>query len=269
MTGRSRSDAPATAPARRCRRGARRGGGARRRRAPAPQHAVHLPEDAVEVVDEAEGPGREHQVDAVRPQEGEVGEVTVVQLDLDALALAEAASERQLLARRIDADGVRPAWRTRSSTAPHRSRARARACPEGGRAGGARPRSRCRARSGRRRSGDGPQPGTRPSACPMRRRCRRARLCRHGVSRHGVSRHGVSRHGVSRHEGILPRQDGRVPGSACGELLDHPVSVVVVVLHRRALHEVGGGAEQRPTDAAILGDLGAADRVDDHARGVG
>ena len=61
---------------------------------------MHLAEDAVEVVHEAEGLGREHQVDAVRPQEREVGEVTVVQLHLDVLAFAEATGEPELLARR-------------------------------------------------------------------------------------------------------------------------------------------------------------------------
>ena len=52
---------------------------------------------------------------------------------------------------------------------------------------------------------------------------------------------------------------------AGSELLDHPVRVVVVVLHRRRLHEVRRRAEQRTTDAAVEGDLRAAHRVDDHA----
>ena len=45
--------------------------------------------------------------------------------------------------------------------------------------------------------------------------------------------------------------------------------LVVVVLHRRRLHEVRRRAEQRAADAAVEGDLGAAHGVDDHAGRVG
>ena len=45
--------------------------------------------------------------------------------------------------------------------------------------------------------------------------------------------------------------------------------LLVAVLHRRRLHEVGRRAEQRAADAAVLGELGAADGVDDHAGRVG
>src|SRR4029450_3383904 len=41
------------------------------------------------------------------------------------------------------------------------------------------------------------------------------------------------------------------------------------VLDRRRLHEVGGGAEQRPADPAVKGELGAAHGVDHHAGRVG
>jgi hypothetical protein len=56
---------------------------------------------------------------------------------------------------------------------------------------------------------------------------------------------------------------------AGGELLDQPVRVVVVVLHRRRLHEVRGRAEQWAADAAVERKLAAAHRVDDHAGRVG
>ena len=47
------------------------------------------------------------------------------------------------------------------------------------------------------------------------------------------------------------------------------MGLVVVVLHRRRLHEVGRRAEQRATDAPVEGHLGAAHGVDDHAGRVG
>ena len=53
------------------------------------------------------------------------------------------------------------------------------------------------------------------------------------------------------------------------EGLDHVVGHVIVELHRRRLHEVGGRPEQGATDSPIEGELGAPDRVDDHAGGVG
>ena len=66
---------------------------------------MHLAEHPVEILDVAEGVGREDQVDRVGPQEGQVGEVAVAELDLDLLALAQPAGERQLLGREVDADG--------------------------------------------------------------------------------------------------------------------------------------------------------------------
>src|SRR2546425_171865 len=44
---------------------------------------------------------------------------------------------------------------------------------------------------------------------------------------------------------------------------------VVVVLHRRRLHEVARRRQQRAADAAVEAETGAANGVDDHARGVG
>jgi hypothetical protein len=54
-----------------------------------------------------------------------------------------------------------------------------------------------------------------------------------------------------------------------GELLDQLARFLVAVLNGRALHEVRGWAEQRTADAAVLGDLAAAEGVDDHAGRVG
>src|SRR5829696_4041483 len=55
---------------------------------------------------------------------------------------------------------------------------------------------------------------------------------------------------------------------ATDELFDGIPGGGVVVLLGRRLHEVGGRREQRPADAPVQGDLGGADRVDDHAGGV-
>src|SRR5215207_6248891 len=54
-----------------------------------------------------------------------------------------------------------------------------------------------------------------------------------------------------------------------GELLHQLARFLVAVLNGRALHEVRGRAEQRTADAPVLGDLAAAERVDDHAGRVG
>ena len=49
------------------------------------EHPVHLTEDPVEVLDISEGVGREDQVDGVGSQEGQVGQITLAQLDADFL----------------------------------------------------------------------------------------------------------------------------------------------------------------------------------------
>src|SRR5580704_1096107 len=65
---------------------------------------------------------------------------------------------------------------------------------------------------------------------------------------------------------VLGPHRAAIPG---GELLDHLVADVVVVLDRRRFHEVGRRPEQGPADAPIEGELGAPDRVDDHPGRVG
>ena len=55
------------------------------------------------------------------------------------------------------------------------------------------------------------------------------------------------------------------PGSPAANASTISWADVVVVLHRRRLHEVGGRAEQRAADAPVEGELGAAHGVDDHA----
>src|SRR6266568_2721413 len=67
------------------------------------------------------------------------------------------------------------------------------------------------------------------------------------------------------------RRCGRLAGQASAadfaadELLYRLAGDVVAVLLGRRLHEVGRGRDDRAADAAVLGDLGGADRVDDHA----
>src|SRR4051794_29725587 len=58
---------------------------------------------------------------------------------------------------------------------------------------------------------------------------------------------------------------------AVDEVLDGLAGLVVEVLHRRRLHEVARGRQDRATDAAVLRDLRRAQGVDDDAgrvRGV-
>src|ERR1022692_37194 len=55
---------------------------------------------------------------------------------------------------------------------------------------------------------------------------------------------------------------------ATDELLHQIAGDVVTVLLGGRLHEVGGGRQDGPADAAILGDLRGPDGVDDHASGV-
>src|SRR5690606_27661296 len=90
------------------------------------------------------------------------------------------------------------------------------------------------------------------------------------------------------HAGTLPAGAGRVPGRpeisasrACAggsgsaldlsadEGLDRGATLVVGTLHRRGLHEVRRRRQDRATDAAVLGDLGRPDGVDDDAGRVG
>ena len=68
------------------------------------QHAVDLPEDAVDVVHGRQTPHRQHGVDRVGPDEGQLGERCVVQLDPDLLALAGRACLGHLVRRLVDAD---------------------------------------------------------------------------------------------------------------------------------------------------------------------
>src|SRR3954453_6919962 len=58
---------------------------------------------------------------------------------------------------------------------------------------------------------------------------------------------------------------------AADEGLDEVAGLAVAVLHRRAFHEVGRRGQDRAADAAVLGDLGRGDGVDDdpgRVRGV-
>src|SRR5689334_8303267 len=52
------------------------------------------------------------------------------------------------------------------------------------------------------------------------------------------------------------------------EHLDVLAGLVVEVLDRRGLHEVRGRGQDRAADAAVLGDLGSAQGVDDDTRRV-
>src|SRR5687768_13501412 len=56
---------------------------------------------------------------------------------------------------------------------------------------------------------------------------------------------------------------------AADEGLDAFAAEVVGHLHRWGFHEVGGGGQDRAADAAVEGDLGGADGVDDDAGAVG
>src|SRR3546814_9656559 len=58
-------------------------------------------------------------------------------------------------------------------------------------------------------------------------------------------------------------------GLAVGVGLDEAVGLLVAVLPAGALHEVGARALEGAAHASVEPDLGAADRVDDHAGGVG
>src|SRR5262249_42761209 len=52
---------------------------------------------------------------------------------------------------------------------------------------------------------------------------------------------------------------------AADELVDRLASDIVAVLLGRGLHEVRGSRQDRARDSAVLGDLGGAHGVDDHA----
>ena len=72
-----------------------------------PQHAVHLAEQPVEVLDLAEHAGREREVDRVGAQEREVGRVALVPLDAHLGGRRELAGPRELRGRAVDRDDVR------------------------------------------------------------------------------------------------------------------------------------------------------------------
>ena len=69
---------------------------------------MDLTEHPVEVVDRVEGVGAERQVDAVRPHEGDVGQVAVVELDLHLVLVRLAAEIGEALGRGVDGNDVGP-----------------------------------------------------------------------------------------------------------------------------------------------------------------
>ena len=68
------------------------------------EHAVDLPEHPVDVVHRRQAPHRDDRVDRVGPDEGQLGERRVVQLDLHLLALARGAGVGHLVGRLVDGD---------------------------------------------------------------------------------------------------------------------------------------------------------------------
>ena len=66
---------------------------------------MDLAEHPVQVVDVTEGVGREHQVDGVSPQECQVGQIALAQLDAHILPFAQPSGEGQLLGGEVDPDG--------------------------------------------------------------------------------------------------------------------------------------------------------------------
>ena len=77
------------------------------------QHAVDLTEHPVEVFDVPERVRREHEIDRLATNEREVGEVAVMQLDLDTLPFAQTPSVRDLRCGEVDADRDRSLLRER------------------------------------------------------------------------------------------------------------------------------------------------------------
>jgi hypothetical protein len=71
------------------------------------QHPVDLAEHAVDVVHGDQPPHGQHRVDGVGPDEGELGEGSVVQLDLHLLALAGGAGVGDLIGGLVDPDDLR------------------------------------------------------------------------------------------------------------------------------------------------------------------
>ena len=92
---------------------------------------------------------------------------------------------------------------------------------------------------------------------PARARRRRARWssCWRSGSRRALSakrrRGAASTRWWERAAGAALRRGGSAPG---GELLDHAVGLLVVVLHGRRLHEVGRRADERAAEAAVEAD---------------
>src|SRR4029450_13244950 len=76
-----------------------------------------------------------------------------------------------------------------------------------------------------------------------------------------ASAHGWARFGHGPQQIALP--------ASPGELVAQLARFLVAVLDGRTLHEVRGRSKQRAADAAVLGDLAAAEGVDDHAGRVG
>ena len=70
------------------------------------QHPVHLAEHPVEVVDGVEGVGAEDQVDAVGPDERQIGQVTLVELDLHVLLVDAPPQVGEAIGGRVDGDRV-------------------------------------------------------------------------------------------------------------------------------------------------------------------
>ena len=84
---------------------------------------MDLPEQAVEILDLVNDPGRQGQVDRVGAQEREVGSVAVVPLHPDLGGFRELAAERELRRGHVDRDHVR-------ALARHRDRVLARAASD-------------------------------------------------------------------------------------------------------------------------------------------
>ena len=70
------------------------------------QHAVHLAQHAVEVVEPSELVDREGGIDGVGPYERQLGEVAVVELELDLVGVGQVAGGLEAVEVRVDHDDV-------------------------------------------------------------------------------------------------------------------------------------------------------------------